>query len=262
MAVVKGVDQFKAHFSGQEESYALIGGAACDLLFGEAGLPFRATKDFDMVLCVEIVDKAFAEVFSGFLNAGGYQARERSSGQREFYRFHKPSDKSFPSMIELFSRQPDGFELPDDAQLTPIAVEESAISLSAILLDDDYYAALQDKRRIINGISLADESILIPFKARAYLDLLARKTNGEEIDNKQIKKHRADVFRLAQLLPAEIELDLPEPLNADMSAFLASVTSDEDFDYSALKLPLSYDKALAVLSNAYPLEPDDNTSSD
>ena len=28
----------------------LIGGAACDLLFGEAGQDFRATKDLDLVL--------------------------------------------------------------------------------------------------------------------------------------------------------------------------------------------------------------------
>jgi hypothetical protein len=84
--MVKGIEKFREHFAGHEDQYAIIGGAACDLLFGEAGLPFRATKDIDMVLCVEVVDGAFGERFSAFLDAGGYEARERSGGKKEFYR--------------------------------------------------------------------------------------------------------------------------------------------------------------------------------
>lgn len=146
MAKIKGIDKFRAHFAGHEDSYALIGGAACDLLFGDAGLPFRATKDFDMVLCVEIVDRAFADMFASFVESGGYQARERSTGRREFYRLHRPSDDAYPAMIELFARKPDVFDLPDASELTPIPVEKGVISLSAIILEDDYYKLLQDAR--------------------------------------------------------------------------------------------------------------------
>lgn len=39
-----------------------------------------------------------------FLNNGGYQARERARGGKEFYRFHRPTTPGFPYMIELFSR--------------------------------------------------------------------------------------------------------------------------------------------------------------
>src|SRR5690554_642280 len=49
-----------------------------------------------MVLSVEVVDAAFGTAFKEFLDAGGYQARERSTGEKEFYRFHKPSDQGFP----------------------------------------------------------------------------------------------------------------------------------------------------------------------
>ena len=101
--MVIGLDRFREHFAGHEDSYALIGGAACDIVFGEAGLPFRLTKDFDIVLCVEVVGAGFARVFADFLEAGGYEARERSTGRREFYRFHRPSDDTFPAMIELFA---------------------------------------------------------------------------------------------------------------------------------------------------------------
>ncbi|WP_205769693.1 hypothetical protein [Microvirga sp. KLBC 81] len=129
--MVAGIDKFREHFAGHEDHYAIIGGAACDLLFDAAGLPFRATKDIDMVLCVEVVDPAFGMAFKAFLDAGGYQARERSDGKKEFYRFHRPSDKSFPFMIELFSHKPAALDLPEEAGLAPIPVEED-ISLSAI----------------------------------------------------------------------------------------------------------------------------------
>ena len=251
--MVKGIEAFKTHFAGYEDSYALIGGAACDILFGEAGLPFRATKDFDMVLCVEVVSADFAGVFASFLDAGGYQARERSTGRREFYRFHRPIDDNFPSMIELFARTPDTLVLPEGVELAPIPVEDDVISLSAILLDDDYYAALETAKRTVDGISLVEETVLIPFKTRAFLDLSARKAAGENVDARHIRKHRADVFRLVQLLPATGSSDLGDPIRRDLSAFLAAVSSDADFDYSALKLPLSYDDATVTLRRFYQL---------
>ena len=41
----------------------LFGGTACDLALTEAGLQFRATKDLDIVLCIEALDAAFARAF-------------------------------------------------------------------------------------------------------------------------------------------------------------------------------------------------------
>ena len=251
--MVRGLDRFRAYFAGHEESYALIGGAACDILFGEAGLPFRATKDFDIVLCVEVVGVEFGTVFADFLEAGGYRARERSTGRREFYRFHRPADETFPAMIELFARRPETLEPPNGAELSPIPVEEDVISLSAILLDDDYFDALQKARRVIDEISLVDETILIPFKARAFLDLSGRKANGEDVDARHIRKHRADVFRLAQLLPGSGKLPLADPIRADLAEFLGQVARDPDFDYKGLKLPLPLADATAILNGYYQL---------
>ena len=154
--MVTGIDKFQKYFAGHEDHYAIIGGAACDLLFDEAGLDFRATKDIDMVLCVEVVDVVFGTAFKEFLDAGGYQARERSTGDKEFYRFHKPLDASFPFMIELFSRKPGTLDLPENAELTPIPVEEDIVSLSAILLDDGYYEALQSAKRKIEDAGILE----------------------------------------------------------------------------------------------------------
>ena len=176
--MVAGIEKFREHFAGHEDHYAIIGGAACDLLSDAAGLPFRATKDIDMVLCVEVVDPAFGAAFKAFLDAGGYRARERSDGKKEFYRFHRPSDQSFPFMIELFSQKSGMLDLPEDAALTPIPVEEDIVSLSAILLDEGYYDAMQAAKRKFDGVTVIDETLLIPFKARAFLDLAARLEAG------------------------------------------------------------------------------------
>lgn len=251
--MVRGLERFREHFAGHEESYALIGGVACDILFGEAGLPFRATKDFDIVLCVEVVSAEFATVFADFLDAGGYQARERSAGRREYHRFHRPSDETFPAIIELFARRPDTNLLPDDAELSPIPVEEDVISLSVILLNEDYYQEFQNLRIVIDGISLVDERILIPFKARAFLDLSVRKAEGEKVDARHIRKHRNDVFRLVQLLPGEGELIVADSIRVDLGTFLERVHGDPFFDYKALKLPVTLAEAKAILSRYYRL---------
>ena len=255
--MVRGLERFREHFAGHEESYALIGGVACDILFGEAGLPFRATKDFDIVLCVEVVSTDFATVFADFLNAGGYQARERSAGRREYHRFHRPSDETFPAIIELFARRPDTNLLPDGAEVSPITVEEDVISLSAILLDEDYFREFQKLRVVIDGVSLVDERILIPFKARAFLDLSGRKAEGEKVDARHIRKHRSDVFRLVQLLPGEGELIIADSIRADLGAFLERAHGDLDFDYKALKLPVTLADATAILSRYYRLDTTD-----
>ncbi|MBV1834125.1 hypothetical protein [Novacetimonas pomaceti] len=251
--MVTGIDKFQKYLAGHEGHYAIIGGAACDLLFDEAGLEFRATKDIDMVLCVEVVDAAFGKVFKEFLNAGGYQAREKSSGDKEFYRFHKPSDPRFPFMIELFSRKLGTLDLPENAELTPIPVEDDIVSLSAILLDDGYYEALQTSKRKIEGVTVIDETLLIPFKARAFLDLSARAEAGEKIDSKNIKKHRNDVLRLTQLLPGDASIALPGQIQEDMRRFLDLAEADETLDPKAFNVPFTRDEAIALLRSAYKL---------
>jgi hypothetical protein len=239
--MVAGIEKFREYFAGHENQYAIIGGTACDILFDAAGLPFRATRDIDMVLCVEVVDAAFGEKFKAFLDAGGYQARERSDGKKEFYRFHKPTDKNFPFMIELFSRKPGTLKLPDNAGLTPIPVEEDIVSLSAILLDDDYFAAIQSAKRTVDGVTIVDETLLIPFKARAFLDLSDRLAEGE---GKNIKKHRNDVFRLAQLLPRGANIKLAEPIAADLRRFLDLAAKDNTLDPKSFGVPFSRDEGI------------------
>lgn len=221
--MVVGLDRFSAHFADFKNCYVLIGGAASWVVLDEAGMRPRATKDLDIVLCIEVLDSAFAGTFWEFIRAGGYVIGEKSQGNKTFYRFQSPSEPGYPYMLELFSRKPDLLVLGDDSHLTPIPVGKDVSSLSAILLDENYYEFIHRHKREIEGVSLVTEECLIPLKARAWLDLVARKAEGEKIDNRDIKKHRNDVLRLYLLLNQESLIELPEIVRKDLASFLRAI---------------------------------------
>ena len=141
----------------------------------EAGLSFRGTKDLDIVLCAEVLDADFGRAFWDFIKSGRYQQRERSTGEKQFYRFQNPEEENYPVMLELFSRLPDVIEVPADCTLTPIPLDEEVSSLSAILLDEAYYSWIQNGRVEVDGVPIAGAECIVPLKARAWLDLSEKK---------------------------------------------------------------------------------------
>ena len=166
--MVKGIEIFQEYFKEYTDQY--VGGAACSVSFEEQEINFgRTTKDLDIVLIVEARTKEFGEQFWKFIRDGRYRIRAKSNGEPQFYRFDKPEDERFPKMIELFSRT--NYMLQEENGLTPIHIDDSVSSLSAILLNDAYYRALLDGREIMMGISVLKPEWIIPFKAKAWLDL-------------------------------------------------------------------------------------------
>lgn len=219
--MVRGIESFREWSRGYEEQYAIIGGTACDLLMTEEGLDFRATKDIDLVLIIEAVDAAFGSRFWKYVTAAGYEHRNKSTGEPQFYRFTNPKSGEYPTMIELFTRKPDAIILPEDAKLSPLPMEEDISSLSAILLDDDYYEFLRRGIIRVSGVTVLSAPYLIPFKAKAWIDLSRKKAAGEQIDSRNIRKHKNDVFRLTELLDRNMEPFpyLPDVIKADMKEF-------------------------------------------
>lgn len=135
-------------------------------------------------------------------------------------------------MIELFCRS--NFELDEIFKITPIHIDDMVSSLSAILLDDDYYKILLDGKVVINGLSILRPEYLILLKARAYLDLKRRKENGETIDSNDIKKHKKDVLRIATELILNKTKTLPLSVKSDIDMFIESLTTNP-FDSNSLK---------------------------
>jgi len=227
--MVRGINSFKEWFSGYESNYFVIGGTACDLLMGEVGEEFRVTRDIDMVLIVEALDSGFGIRFWDYIKMAGYEQRLKNTGKPEYYRFIKPKSAEYPAMIELFSRRINEISLPLEAVLTPLPIDDDISSLSAILLDDNYYDFLLTGVAIVDGIPVLDAGHLIPFKAKAWLDLTQRKANGEQVDSKNIRKHMNDIIRLSTMLSPDFRLALANTLRSDMRAFLTNVGEPEKF---------------------------------
>ena len=212
--MVKGIDVFQEYFQEYTDQYVLIGGAACSLSFEEQDINFgRITKDLDIVLTVEAQTKEFGERFWQFIKDGRYKNRTKSNGKPQFYRFDKPEDDRFPKMIELFSRT--DYLLKEEDGLTPVHIDDSVSSLSAILLNEAYYQALLDGREIIMGISVLKPEWIISFKAKAWLDLRGK----TDMDSSNAKKHRNDIIRIASEIVLK-KCSLPEELKKDMELFL------------------------------------------
>jgi hypothetical protein len=246
MALV-GLDLFRERFVQHNNSFVLIGGTACLVAMELLGLEFRATKDLDIVLCQEHGDPGFARVLWAFIREGGYAQRETSSGRREYHRFAKPTAPGYPAMIELFARAPEALNLAEDQHLIPAirTIDETGdpLSLSAILLDNDYYGWLRTGRLEVNGLPIVRAEHLIPLKARAWLDLSARLKAGEAIDQKDIRKHRNDVVRLSTIIDPDYRVEIPTVVRTDMTEFITALPQTQ-LDLPALGLKKSSIEAL------------------
>lgn len=250
---MRGLDHFFRHFSAFRDQFVLIGGAACDIAFQKAGAEFRATHDIDIVLCVEALTRPFVDAFWQFVRDGGYVVREGSTGRKQFYRFQNPAREDFPFALELFSRTSDVLTSGTSQHLVRLSVEEQAASLSAILLDDDYYTWIRRGTVVVGGIPIVDPDHLVPLKARAWLDLTARKAGGQSVDSTDVKKHKNDVFRLVVIIDPEPINDVPAAISGDLARFLAAM-DDEVIDLKALGVARR-DKAevIAMLKSKYGL---------
>ena len=248
--MVTGIDTLKKYFKGFESEYVIIGGTACDLLMAEEGLDFRATKDIDMVLIVEALTAEFGRKFWDFIISAGYEHCNKSSGTPQFYRFSKPKDHSYPFMIELFSHKTDIIQLANNAVLTPLHIDDSVSSLSAILLNENYYQCLRSGIVQIDGVPILGAPHLIAFKAKAWVDLSTRQANGEHVDSKNIKKHKNDIFRLSALLVPNQTITVPQSILSDLHTFIKAMHS-EDVDLKALKISGSKSEILSHLSLIY-----------
>jgi hypothetical protein len=226
--VVKGIQKFREHFRDYPESLVVMGGVACDEWLGTQGLAFRPTKDVDVVILLEALTPAFVERFWAFIRTGKYKVRQKSSGQRVYYRFSKPAEADYPDMIEVFSRQPEGIDLAEGQHVVPVRVDERLSGLSAILMDEAYYKLVLANRETVQNLPIVTVTALIPLKARAWSDLKRRREAGEDVDEDDIKKHRKDVFRLAAALPATPGPAIPASVREDLRMFVRAFPAESD----------------------------------
>ena len=252
--MVTGLDLFRERFAAYADSYVLIGGAACYIHEEMSAQVPRATKDLDVVLVVEALSADFVREFWQFVREAGYTRRQRGADKHECYRFLQPQDKRYPKQIELFARAIGVLNIPEDAHLEPIPAGDELSSLSAILMNEAYYHYTIAHSRLVEGVHVANIEALICLKAKAYVDLCARKAQGDHVDQDDIEKHKKDVFRLAPMLTRDARYELPIEMQEDMRLFFGAIETElpnVDFLRNAGLGSQKVEELLAVLKRAY-----------
>lgn len=91
---------------------------------------------------------------------------------------------------------------------------------------------------------------IIPFKMYAWLDLKDRKQNGEHVNERDLKKHKYDVFRLLQIIDRSITVDAPGLVKKNIVRFMKEIIV-ENIPFEQLGLPFEMDEALGLLRDLY-----------
>ena len=226
---MEGLDKFREAFKDFSDNYVIIGGTACDITMTGTEVRARATHDIDMIIVVERMTPQYGERFWQFIREAGYRpekskAKEGESPKYEMYRF-VDGNPGYPEMIELLSRHPDALGEPKGLVIEPLPIDGELSSLSAIIMDDDYYQFTIEHSRLTDNIRHADSAALIALKARAYLNLLQDKQNGKHVNSKDIKKHRSDVLKNVVIM-TEDEIPAPASIIECIKEFVISIRND------------------------------------
>ena len=242
---MEGLEKFREAFAEFSDNYVVIGGTACDIAMTGTIVKPRATHDIDMIVIAENITEAFGERFWQFVREAGYRPEKRKhkegeSPKYELYRFLDGKD-GYPEMIELLSRHPDVLGDPKGVVVEPLPVGDDVSSLSAIIMDDDFYHFAIAHSKLTGGIRHADPAALIALKAKAYLNLVADKQNGKHVNSKDIRKHRSDVFKNIVIME-DSQIEAPESIVRCINEFVDSIRKDWDELSDALASSLGQDK--------------------
>lgn len=232
-----GLDKFKEAFADFSDNYVIIGGTACDIVMTGTVVRPRATHDIDMIVVVEKLTPEFGSKFWEFIKEAGYRPERRkteagSSLKYELYRF-LDGKEGYPEMIELLSRHPDVLGEPKGLVIEPLPLSDDISSLSAIIMDDDFYHFTIENSVLTDDIRHASPVALIALKAKAYLNLLAEKENGHHVNTRNIKKHRSDILKNAVLIET-YPVIAPQSIIDCVQDFVGKIREEGDVLISSL----------------------------
>ena len=161
-----------------------------------------------------------------------------------------PKQPEYPVMIELFARPGNNVNLSATGHLTPLHIDDDISSLSAILLNEAYYRFLLNGKTSADGVSVLDAEHLVPMKMKAWLDLTEKSMQGIHVNERDLRKHRQDVFRLYPLIREDILIPTPEEVRNDVKKFVDTIRT-MPFDPGKIGLNINKDHVLDVYSRLY-----------
>lgn len=223
---MEGLEKFRKAFAEFSDNYVVIGGTACDIAMAGTVVRPRATHDIDMIVIAENITEAFGERLWKFVKEAGYRPEKRKHAEGdppkyELYRFLN-GKAGFPEMIELLSRHPNVLGEPKGLVIEPLPLGDDTSSMSAIIMDDDFYHFAIEHSRLTEGIRHADPIALVALKAKAYLNLVADKQKGKHINSKDIRKHRSDVLKNVVIIEAS-SIEAPKAIVDCINEFASSI---------------------------------------
>ena len=198
-----------------------------------------------MTVIVENMTPSFAKRFWEFVKEAGYRPEKRKQiegepAKYELYRF-VDGKTGYPEMIELLSRHPDILGEPSNLVIEPLPIDGDVSSLSAIIMDDDFYHFTIKHSKLTDGVRHADSAALVCLKTRAYLNLLQDKAEGKHVNSKDIKKHRSDVLKNVVIITDE-SISAPMAIVDCVKDFVSSIRADWDTLSNPLAKALDQDQ--------------------
>ena len=135
-----------------------------------------------------------------------------------------------------------------DVTFTPISLDEGVKSLSAIVLDEEYYEYAKEHRDFSAGVPCLSSEALVAFKSSAYLNLLSdREQNPASVRSEDLNKHRNDVFRLVSVMPEGARFELPYVIKERLDNFLTLFPADSE-EWGAIRSSIG---AMALSPEVY-----------
>ncbi len=216
-----GLNHFEEYFKDFRESYVVVGGfATLMLLEKQLEGHGKVTQDIDLVL-LTTASVEMAQKIKAYVKEGEYTIQKGEKDNFSYYRFVNPKVENFAKEIELFAVNDQALLLDEEQRIIPIDPEEGLYSLSAIMLDNEYFEMIKNNIDNSNRVPCTNTLATIMLKISAFYDL---KSRGDD----KWKKHRRDILKLVLLLTGEEQLELKGRMVGDVELFMEHLKTLDD----------------------------------
>ncbi|RLA83129.1 MAG: hypothetical protein DRG78_05320 [Epsilonproteobacteria bacterium] len=242
-----GLSHFQEYCKEFDEYYVVVGGfATIMLLDNELEGHGKATFDIDLVL-LTTSSIAMSDKIKEYISEGEYEIQKGDKDQYHYYRFIKPKKENFAREIELFTSNENDIKLDENQRIIPIDPEEGLYSLSAIMLDTEYFNMIKNNINRALQAPCTNTQATIMLKMSAFYDL---KDRGD----RKWKKHRRDILKLVLLLTGEEEIRLVGRMTNDFNTFVTHI--EEELTQDTLtdmvnKLPIKKEEVIEILKKVF-----------
>lgn len=102
----------------------------------------------------------------------------------------------------------------------------------------------------IGVIGVLGAEHLIPLKMYAWINLLERKRAGEHVNEKDLKKHKYDVFRLLQIVTAGAKVESEGLVTESIHRYIEEISAVDESEVRLLQMGMGHSE-IGVTMNTY-----------